>query len=58
MTYLLMALDANGQVRWAQTTTPEVPEGWVRPGEVGFVIEPLDIVARHTHEIGTERVRR
>lgn len=49
MTYLLMAIDANGRVRWAQTTTPTVPEGFVRPGEVAIVIAPLDLVAMHAH---------
>lgn len=51
MIYLLIAVDANGRVRIAQTTDVIVPEDFVRPGEIAFVVEPIDVKARHAHEV-------
>jgi hypothetical protein len=49
--YLLIAVGATG-TRVAQTTTPRVPEGFVGPGEVAFVVEALDCSIMHTHQTG------
>lgn len=49
-TYLALAIDASGSVRSALTTKPEVPEFFCRPGEIAFVIQPLDLTGRHGHE--------
>jgi hypothetical protein len=48
--YLLIAIDANGRVRYSFTTTPKVPEGFVRFGEVAFVTQPLDVDAMPEHQ--------
>lgn len=51
LTYILMAFGADGSVRCSQTTTPYVPDDFPKPGEVAFLIQPMDIKARHSHEI-------
>lgn len=50
-TYVLIAIDHAGRARCAFTTEPVVPDGFVRPGEIAVVLEPLDVQARHDHEV-------
>lgn len=52
-TYLLIGVGVDGDIRIRQTTLSEVPENFVMPGEIAFVIKPLDIKARHMHEVQT-----
>ncbi len=47
--YLLIAIGPNG-ARCGITTQSTVPDEFVQPGEVAFVVQPLDIRARHNHE--------
>ena len=49
--YLVIAIDANGSVRCAQTTEPYIPAEFVQPGEIGFLIQPMEVFARHAHGI-------
>lgn len=49
--YLALVLQADGTHRYATVEKPRVPKGLVQPGEVGFIIEPLDMVARQNHEV-------
>lgn len=51
MTYLVIAIGPGGNTRCIFTTTPEIPENWVQPGEVAFVIQPLAISETHTHGV-------
>lgn len=53
MPYIVLTVNPRGEVRVVQTTRPEVPDGFVAPGEVAFVVEPLAIKARHDHEVQT-----
>lgn len=56
MSYVLIAINREGRVRWALTQNPVVPDGWVHRGEVGMVLSPLDVQARHFHDIGADHV--
>lgn len=55
--YLLIGVGADGDIRIRQTTVSEVPENFVMPGEIAFVIQPLDIKARHMHEIQERMIK-
>jgi len=48
--YILIAIGPEG-ARCAQTMTPEVPEDFVRPGEIAFIVVPIDIKTKHDHLI-------
>ena len=50
MTYLVLAIQVDGTVRFAFTTEPKVPDLFCRPGEIAFVVQPLDLTGRHMHE--------
>lgn len=47
--YILLKIDINGKVQASLSTSPEVPEMFVLPGEVAFTVQPLDVAARHSH---------
>ena len=49
--YLLLSVTQDGKVRYSFVETPEIPEGWLRPGEMAFVVEPLTVLGRHMHQI-------
>ena len=49
--YIIMVVEYNGRVRWGQTSKPEIPADFAYPGETAFLIQPLAIQARHSHEV-------
>lgn len=48
--YVLIKVDALGRLQAGMTTTPEVPDNFVQPGDVAFVVHAVDFKARHNHE--------
>jgi hypothetical protein len=51
MPYIVIAIGVNGVTRTAFIAEPHVPDDFVQPGEIAFVIEPLSIASRHNHEV-------
>ena len=47
--YLLIAIAADGRARCSFTSIPVVPPDFTRPGEIAFVVQPLDVDAIHAH---------
>lgn len=47
--YILIKIKIDGRVEASMTTNPEVPEGFILPGEIAFTVHPIDFAARHTH---------
>lgn len=53
MSYILLGIGPDG-LRCAEVTDPQVPEDFVKPGEVVFTLHVLDVKARHNHEMPPE----
>jgi hypothetical protein len=52
--YILMKVDAHGRLQASVTNHHELPDDFVQPGEIAFILNPLDVQARHNHEGPTQ----
>jgi len=49
--YIVIKIDANGKVEARRSIRPEIPEDFVKKGDVAFIVHGVDWEGRHNHEV-------